>query len=57
MQLTPWEEHLKRERDQELWRLRHHWGDAYVITWSDGQFHAKRRDNGAMVHRPTAREL
>jgi hypothetical protein len=54
----------QRVRDQrvadsgrELADLRRHWGEAYEITFSQGQFHAARRDDGAAVHASAAQEL
>lgn len=41
----------------ELHFLRWHWGEAYEINYICGQFHAKRRDNGAMVHAVTADDM
>ena len=28
------------------------WGEAYVISYANGHYHAERRDNGAQVHAP-----
>ena len=28
------------------------WGEAYVISYANGLYHAQRRDNGAQVHAP-----
>jgi hypothetical protein len=55
--MTPLEEHLARLRGHDLAELSHHWGDAYAFRWESGQFHAKRRDNGAEVHTRTAADM
>ena len=34
-------------------KLISHWGEAYVITYANGLYHAERRDNGAQVRAPT----
>lgn len=47
--MTPWQDDLET--------LRWHWGDAYEILWANGQFHAKRRDNGKMLHAETAEDM
>lgn len=41
----------------ELAELRHHWGDAYIITYRLGQYRAERRDDGSSVRADTAGEL
>jgi hypothetical protein len=37
--------------------LRREWGHAYHIWWQGGEFHAMRRDNGAVCHCPHAGHL
>jgi hypothetical protein len=37
--------------------LRREWGHAYHIWWQGGEFHAMRRDNGAVCHCPQAGHL
>lgn len=34
----------------ELAGLRREWGHAYHVWWQAGEFHAMRRDNGAVCH-------
>lgn len=41
----------------ELAELRHHYGEAYIITYRLGQFRAERRDNHAAIRANTADEL
>jgi hypothetical protein len=55
--VTPEEEREARERGRAIADLRDHWGNAYEIDFGTGMFVAIRRDNGATVRRPTAREL
>lgn len=43
--------------DEQLDALRREWGHAYHIWWQRGEFHAMRRDNGAVCHRPHAELL
>ena len=31
--------------------LRHHWGEAYEISYRAGQYRAVRRDDGSMIRR------
>jgi hypothetical protein len=38
-------------------RLTRNWGDAYVISYANGLYHAERRDNGAQVHTPDPGQL
>ena len=38
-------------------KLIRHWGEAYVITYANGLYHAERRDNGAQVHAPDPEQL
>ena len=52
--MQPWEEYLARQRGHDLANLRLHWGNAYTFMWAAGQFHARRRDNGAIVHARTS---
>lgn len=33
------------------------WGEAYVISYANGLYHAERRDNGAQVHAPDPEQL
>lgn len=33
------------------------WGEAYVISYANGLYHAERRDNGAQVHAPDPGQL
>ena len=33
------------------------WGEAYVISYANGLYHAQRRDNGAQVHAPDPEQL
>ncbi len=33
------------------------WGRYYVISYSAGQYHAERRDNGARVHQADPEQL
>ncbi len=33
------------------------WGEAYVISYANGLYHAERRDNGAQVHAPDTGQL
>lgn len=37
--------------------LRREWRHAYHIWWQGGEFHAMRRDNGAVCHCPRAGQL
>jgi hypothetical protein len=37
--------------------LRHHWGEAYEISYRLGQYRAARRDDGSVVRADTAGEL
>jgi hypothetical protein len=34
-----------------------HWGEAYVISYANGLYHAGRRDNRAQVHAPDPEQL
>lgn len=43
--------------DTRLDVLRWEWGHAYHIWWQGGEFHAMRRDNGAVCHCPHAGRL
>jgi hypothetical protein len=43
--------------DVQLDALRREWGHAYHIWWQGGEFHAMRRDNGAVCHCPCAGQL
>jgi hypothetical protein len=43
--------------DARLDALRREWGHAYHIWWQGGEFHAMRRDNGAVCHCPHAGHL
>ena len=33
------------------------WGEAYVISYANGLYHAERRDNWAQVHAPDPEQL
>jgi hypothetical protein len=33
------------------------WGEAYVISFANGLYHAERRDDGAQVHAPDPGQL
>jgi len=33
------------------------WGEAYIISFASGLYHAQRRDNGAQVHAPDPEQL
>lgn len=41
----------------ELAALRREWGHAYHVWWQAGEFHAMRRDNGAVCHCADAGQL
>ena len=34
-----------------------HWGEAYIVTYANGLYHAERRDNGAKVHASDPQQL
>jgi hypothetical protein len=38
-------------------KLIRQWGEAYVITYANGLYHAERRDDGAQVHAPDPEQL
>ena len=33
------------------------WGEAYIVTYANGLYHAERRDNGAQVHAPDPQQF
>lgn len=43
--------------EDDLARLRYHWGDAYEITQADGTLRASRRDDGSALTADAARCL
>ncbi len=43
--------------EAELADLRHHWGSAYAISYSHGEWLAARRDNHEVLSAPDAETL
>ena len=33
------------------------WGEAYIVSYANGLYHAERRDNRAQVHAPDPQQL
>jgi hypothetical protein len=48
---------LAASPDQALAELQHQWDGFYSVWFQSGEFHAMRRDNGAICHRPDPDEL
>jgi hypothetical protein len=48
---------MDRATKAELADLKYSWGRAYEITWEAGDFRARHRQSGALVHRASAAQL